>query len=370
MPYGPPNLWPVMVIASSAAGGERDRQRADGLHRIGVQRDAELVGDLGQLRDRLHGADLVVGPHHADQRGRVRVGASASYSRRGLDPAGAVDRQPDELGALLGGQPLRGVEHRVVLDPADQQPAPARIGRALSPEHALDGEVVALGAAAGEDHLGGAGVQREGDRFAGFLDRSPGADGRSHAAKRRCRRSPGCPSPPQSRRDAPASSPHGRGTPYPSVSPERSRSQTSTSWTVHSDWIVTCLSLLVRTPAGTVSAGCGRSPAPPAGSARPSPTALAAFGWQLTLVDSCRGRPRPRLRRSPTQRQLHEVARPYRRARRSSPTSVTARRSRPPAPRRSRAAGASTPPSPWPGRSRAARRSGRCATPSGTRCST
>ena len=108
-------------------------------------------------------------------RGRIRVGAERLVQPGGFDAARRVDRQPDDLGALLGGQPLGGVEDGVVLDPADQQPAAARIGGAPRPEQALDREVVALGPAAGEDHFGRPGVEREGDGLARFLDGAPGA---------------------------------------------------------------------------------------------------------------------------------------------------------------------------------------------------
>ena len=42
--------------------------------------------------------------------------ASAARSASGCDPAECVDRQPDDLGALVRDQPLDGVEHGVVLD--------------------------------------------------------------------------------------------------------------------------------------------------------------------------------------------------------------------------------------------------------------
>ena len=77
-----------------AAGGEVDRHLADRLHRVGVERDADLVRDRGQRRESADGADLVVGPHHAGdgdvgavaerlgQRGRGRPGRSARPAAR------------------------------------------------------------------------------------------------------------------------------------------------------------------------------------------------------------------------------------------------------------------------------------------------
>ena len=56
-----------------AAGGEVDGQVPGGLHGVGVQRDVELVGHVGERPDVLHGADLVVGPHDRHERDRARV---------------------------------------------------------------------------------------------------------------------------------------------------------------------------------------------------------------------------------------------------------------------------------------------------------
>ena len=50
------------------AGAEVDRHLPDRLDRVGVQRDADGVRDLGQRRDVADRADLVVGPHDAGDR--------------------------------------------------------------------------------------------------------------------------------------------------------------------------------------------------------------------------------------------------------------------------------------------------------------
>ena len=65
-----------------------------------------------------------------------------------------------------------------------------RVGGPAGPEDALDREVVALGAAAGEDHLGRPGAERGGDPLAGLLDQAPGPPARRRAATTRCRRRP------------------------------------------------------------------------------------------------------------------------------------------------------------------------------------
>ena len=66
------------------------------------------------------------------------------------------------------GQRLERVEHRLVLDGAGDQVLPA--GRLERLGHAADGEVVALGAAAGEDDLGRIGADQRGHRRSGLVD--------------------------------------------------------------------------------------------------------------------------------------------------------------------------------------------------------
>ena len=60
-----------------------DRNLADRLHGVGVHQRAALVGDGGDLGDRLNGADLVVRVHHRDERGVV--------GHRLADPVGRDD---------------------------------------------------------------------------------------------------------------------------------------------------------------------------------------------------------------------------------------------------------------------------------------
>ena len=43
MPYGPPILWPETVIAASPEAAKSTVELAEGLDRVGVQRDAELA---------------------------------------------------------------------------------------------------------------------------------------------------------------------------------------------------------------------------------------------------------------------------------------------------------------------------------------
>jgi hypothetical protein len=152
------------------AGGEVDGQRADGLHGVAVHRDAVLVGDVGERRHRLHGAHLVVGPHDGDQRDVGRVALDRLAQRLRVHAAGPVDLEPVDGRALVLHQPLDGVEHGVVLDRAGQDAPAARVGVVPRPPDALDGEVVALGAAGGEHDLRRPRAERGGQRLARLLD--------------------------------------------------------------------------------------------------------------------------------------------------------------------------------------------------------
>ena len=172
------DLVPGQGKRVETAGGEVDRQLADGLDGVAVHRDAVLVGDRDDLGDRLDGADLVVGPHHGDERDGFRVAVQRRVERVEPDAAEAVDRQPLDLGALVAGQPLQGVEHRVVLDAAGDDAAAPWIGLPAAPVEALDREVVGLGAAGGEDDLGGLGAECGGDLLARLLDEQPGGPAR------------------------------------------------------------------------------------------------------------------------------------------------------------------------------------------------
>ena len=101
MPGGPPILWPLSVSRSAPHSAKSHRQLADGLDGVGVERDAVLVRDGGELGHRLDRADLVVGPHHADHARRRRVvrdapRAASSARTRPL----AVGLEPGDLGAL------------------------------------------------------------------------------------------------------------------------------------------------------------------------------------------------------------------------------------------------------------------------------
>ncbi len=154
-----------------AGGREIDRDLAYGLDGIAVHRDVVLGRDGGQLGDRHDRADLVVRPHDADERdvcGSV-AGLQGRAQRLGCHGSLGVDRQPGHLGIFMVDQPLHGVENGVVLDGSGDDPAPRRLSIAASPVDALDGEVVALGATGGEDHLRRTATQQLGQRLARLL---------------------------------------------------------------------------------------------------------------------------------------------------------------------------------------------------------
>ena len=208
---GPPTLWPVSVSASTPRGGEVDRDRADRLHGVGVDRDAVGGRDRDDLVDRLQRADLVVGPHHRDQRHRVGVALDRRPQRVDVEPAALVDGQQLDLGALVLGEPVERVEHRVVLDRGREDPGAPRVGVAPGPVDALEGEVVGLGAAGGEDHLAGP-AARAPARPSPATPRPPAARAaRWRAASWRCRRRRGGSSSPRRPPAASAWWPRGRG---------------------------------------------------------------------------------------------------------------------------------------------------------------
>ena len=146
--------------------GEVDRKLRRRLHGVTVEDDPAGMRDLGQRGDRLHGADFVVRPHDADQRHPRGVRVDGGTERRGPEHALAVHLEPARFGVLVLLQPVHRVEDRVMLDRRDQDPAPGRGRIAARPVEALHGEVVRLGAAAGEHHLARPGVEDLGDLLA------------------------------------------------------------------------------------------------------------------------------------------------------------------------------------------------------------
>ena len=122
------------------------------LHRVGVHPDTVLVSDLGDLLDGLDGADLVVGHHDADQCG---VGTDGSLHVLGADIAlgGGTDIGHLKAHAL---QCSHAVHDSVVLESTGDEVL--FILACLGKGSALHRPVVGLGAAAGEEDLGGGSI--------------------------------------------------------------------------------------------------------------------------------------------------------------------------------------------------------------------
>ena len=160
-----------------------DIQPGRSLHGVKVDERRRLgAHPRHQLGDGLDGADLVVGQLQRDQ--HCLLGERRA-ELVGVDPAVAIDRQPDDLEPELL-EVAAGVEHGVVLDRAGDD---AVAGGLAGPCGTLDGQVDGLGAAAGEDHLARVRTDAAGDH-----SRAPRPGRRAHD-DRRCAARTGCRSP-------------------------------------------------------------------------------------------------------------------------------------------------------------------------------
>ena len=124
-----------------------DRHVADRLHCVRVELRADRMRQLGNLPDRLDGADLIVRRHDGDERG---VLGEFALELLEIHMAFLIHVQIGDAVALFF-ERLAGVQHRVVLDPGGNEVLAALGRRAV--HKAADGEVVRLRAAAGEDDL-------------------------------------------------------------------------------------------------------------------------------------------------------------------------------------------------------------------------
>ena len=141
---------------------ERDFARR--LHRVGVEQHAASLAQPADVADRLERADLIIRGHHADQE-RPLGDRRLHLLRR--DPPVAIHRQ-DRHAEAVAFQPPQRVEHGVMLrGDRDQVVALLSVGRG----HALEGEIVALGGAAGEDDRPRLGPDQAGDLLAGLVHR-------------------------------------------------------------------------------------------------------------------------------------------------------------------------------------------------------
>jgi len=143
------------------------RNLAHRLCRVGVHKRAVAVGDGRDFGDWLDGTDLVVGVHDGHQDG---IGGDGPLNVGGVYHSVLVHRQHGDAVALAF-EPLAGLQHRRVFDGrGDDVVAALTIGGG----HTLDGAVVGLAAAAGEDDLGRLAAQQRRHLCAGALDRPLG----------------------------------------------------------------------------------------------------------------------------------------------------------------------------------------------------
>ena len=162
---------------------------ADRLHGVGVQRDAVLRAQRGDLGDRLHGADLVVGPHHRDERDLLGVVVELGLERgerrggparrRGASATSAPSASPSHSTgsstawcstAVASTRVRRGSSARR----ARKRPLTARLSASVPPEVNTTSPARTPSAAA--------------MLLARLLDHAAGATARRRAARRGCRR--------------------------------------------------------------------------------------------------------------------------------------------------------------------------------------
>ncbi|GAB3941796.1 hypothetical protein GCM10027614_27760 [Micromonospora vulcania] len=149
----------------------RQGHPTDRLRGVDVQRHAGVGARGGRLGDRLYRAHLVTG---RDQRRQGDPGGADRVRPGGqLQPAQPVDRDRGDV-ATRRGVPLRGVQHRGVLDRRVHQrradPPPTR----QAAEHRA---VRRRRTAGGEGELVGADAERLRGRLAGGVEQLPGPTG-------------------------------------------------------------------------------------------------------------------------------------------------------------------------------------------------
>ena len=141
-----------------------NRHRADSLHRIRVEEDIVRPGDLRNFRNRLNGADFVVGKH---DRNENRLIGNRLFNVGRVHAAVFVDRQVRHLKAVLL-EPAARMQHGVMLDNRGNDMVAFFLMRE---SRALDGPVIALGTAAGEINFILICADRRGNLLAGVIER-------------------------------------------------------------------------------------------------------------------------------------------------------------------------------------------------------
>lgn len=138
------------------------------LHRVGVEDHPALPAQRADLRHRLKRPGLVVGRHHAGQHGVWAQGVAEIFHTH---PPLRIHRQTRNGKALFALQVVEAVEHRVMLD-AGRDEVPALVAQpAGGTKH---GQVAALRAAAGENHLARLAGQPGGHPVTRVIQQGPG----------------------------------------------------------------------------------------------------------------------------------------------------------------------------------------------------
>ena len=109
-----------------------------------------LVGQGGELGNRLDRADLVVGPHDAGQGGALAAGVEDGPQVVHRDPAIMAGLEPRHLRLPGLDEVDHGVQDGVVLDSAHRQDAARGVRGDACGIRALDREVVGLGPLRGD----------------------------------------------------------------------------------------------------------------------------------------------------------------------------------------------------------------------------
>lgn len=161
---GANSLRPIDLV-----GGHREESAVEashvngdlpyGLNSIYVEGNAGAVGNGADRVKGADGADLIVGEHQGDEAG---IGADGAGDVFWGDHAGLLNGKIRGFDAEVG-QMLTGSESGGVFDGGGDDMAGVAIG-----DCSLDGEVDALGAAAGEDHLLRGGIDEGGNLGATF----------------------------------------------------------------------------------------------------------------------------------------------------------------------------------------------------------
>jgi len=141
-----------------------DWNLANCLHRVGMENHTALAAQLADFRDRLQHANLIVGCHDRDQN---RLVVHCPLQVVEIDQPILPQRQIGHAEAEFL-QMLAGVKHRLMFGGRGDNVVALL---AVHLGHALDGEVVALGSARGEDDLFRGRADQLGDSFARQLHR-------------------------------------------------------------------------------------------------------------------------------------------------------------------------------------------------------